>query len=471
MRNPKNSAYGKAPLVLALALALGGCALKSPPSPADLRAQTLPAAAVPESWKAGAPSGTFAAGWLASFQDPQLLALVDEALRNNPDLKVAAARIEQANATVAAVSGGLWPSVAAYGRAGGKVSDGSGLTGAALTVNWELDLWGRVRSEQAAARAQYSATEADYAWARQTIAASVARAWFLASEARQQRQLAEQSVSATEKLLALEETRKRVGNADDSAVSNIREALVARRDAVAQLKLTESQSLRAIELLVGRYPAAEIEAPSRLTELPPDIPAGLPSQLLERRPDVIAAERRVASSFYRTEESKAARLPAIKLTAGANSIDSSLFVLQDRNNPVWSFGAGLLVPIFTGGTLQAQVDVRTAEQKAAVASYASTGQRAFADVENALASNIALTARKSLAERKLRENQRQVQLAQTRLKVGAGDMRAVINEELGLLGAQGELLRLQSEALVQRVNLHLALGGDFASPTTTTSTP
>ena len=109
------------------------------------------------------------------------------------------------------------------------------------------------------------------------------------------------------------------------------------------------------------------------------VPAGLPSQLLERRPDVIAAERRVASSFYRTEESKAARLPAIKLTAGANSIDSSLFVLQDRNNPVWSFGAGLLVPIFTGGTLQAQVDVRTAEQKAAVASYASTGQRAFAD--------------------------------------------------------------------------------------------
>ena len=196
--------------------------------------------------------------------------------------------------------------------------------------------------------------------------------------------------------------------------------------------------------------------------MPEAVPAGLPSQLLERRPDIISAERKVAASFYMVEEAKAARLPAIKLTAGVNSIDSSLFILADRNNPVWSAGAGIVAPLFTGGALQAQVEAKTAEQKAAVAAYTAAGQRAFADVENALAANVALQARAKQLDARVLENRRQVELAGHRLRVGSVDRRALINEELGLIAVQGEQLRVQSDARVQRVNLHLALGGDFA---------
>ena len=184
--------------------------------------------------------------------------------------------------------------------------------------------------------------------------------------------------------------------------------------------------------------------------------------MLERRPDIISAERKVAASFYMVEESKAARLPAIKLTAGVNSIDSSLFILADRNNAVWSAGAGIVAPLFTGGALQAQVEAKTAEQKAAVAAYTAAGQRAFADVENALAANVALQARAKQLDARVLENRRQVELAGHRLRVGSVDRRALINEELGLIAVQGEQLRVQSDARVQRVNLHLALGGDFA---------
>lgn len=428
----------------------------------DLRAQTLPNAPLPESWKAGAPSGQFADGWLARFNDPQLLALVNEAMANNPDLKVAAARIEQASAIVTAAGGSLWPNVVAYGRTGGKLSDGSGLTGGGLSVNWEVDLWGRVRSQRAAATAQYDSTVADLAWARQSLAAGVARAWYLAIEAQQQRKLAEQSVVATQNLIKLEETRKRVGNTDGTAVSTAREALAARQDSVEQLKLAETQAQRALELLLGRYPAAELAVAGSLPAMPEAVPAGLPSQLLERRPDIISAERKVAASFYMVEEAKAARLPAIKLTAGVNSIDSSLFILADRNNPVWSAGAGIVAPLFTGGALQAQVEAKTAEQKAAVAAYTAAGQRAFADVENALAANVALQARAKQLDARVLENRRQVELAGHRLRVGSVDRRALINEELGLIAVQGEQLRVQSDARVQRVNLHLALGGDFA---------
>ncbi|QSI78075.1 MULTISPECIES: efflux transporter outer membrane subunit [Niveibacterium] len=452
----------RAAFAVALALVAGGCALQSPPKGADLRAQTLPNAPLPESWKAGAPSGQFEDGWLARFNDPQLIALVNEAIANNPDLKVAAARIEQASAIVTASGGSLWPSVMAYGRTGGKMSDGSGLTGGGLSVNWELDLWGRVRSQRAAATAQYDSTVADLAWARQSLAAGVARAWYLAIEAQQQRKLAEQSIAATQSLIKLEETRQRVGNTDGTAVSTAREALAARQDSLEQLKLAETQTQRALELLLGRYPAAELAVAGNMPAMPEAVPAGLPSQLLERRPDIISAERKVAASFYMVEEAKAARLPAIKLTAGVNSIDSSLFVLADRNNPVWSMGAGIVAPLFTGGALQAQVEAKTAEQKAAVAAYTAAGQRAFADVENALAANVTLQTRAKQLDARVLENRRQVELANHRLRVGSIDRRALINEELGLIAVQGEQLRVQSDARVQRVNLHLALGGDFA---------
>ena len=114
------------------------------------------------------------------------------------------------------------------------------------------------------------------------------------------------------------------------------------------------------------------------------MPAGLPSELLERRPDVVAAERRVAAAFNRVGEAKAARLPAISLTAGVSSISSDLFVLKEHDNPVWSLGASLLAPIYQGGALKTQVEIRTAEQKQAVAAYAVVGLRAFGEVENAL---------------------------------------------------------------------------------------
>src|SRR5204863_648509 len=131
-----------------------------------------------------------------------------------------------------------------------------------------------------------------------------------------------------------------------------------------------AQALRSLELLLGRYPAAEIAVAQRLAPMPAAVSVGMPAELLERRPDVIAAERRVAAAFSRVGEAKAARLPRIALTAGGSNISSDVFVLKDRSNPAFSFGANLVAPIYQGGVLQAQVEIRTAEQKEAVADYA-----------------------------------------------------------------------------------------------------
>jgi len=219
--------------------------------------------------------------------------------------------------------------------------------------------------------------------------------------------------------------------------------------------------VRALEALAGRYPAAALAVPAQLAALPGPVPVGMPSELLERRPDVIAAERRVAAAFYRVEEAKAARLPRISLTAAVTSISSELFVLKERDNPIWSAGASLTAPLFTGGALQGQVEVRTAEQKQALAEYGRVGARAFGEVENALSSAFVLDDREAILTQAVADNARALELANVRFRVGVGDLRAVQQQSLALHAARTALLRVQVERLVQRVNLHLALGGSF----------
>ena len=440
-----------------------GCALNAPPKQEDVRGQSLPNLAVPPQWaeQGGAP-GAVVKGWLANFKDPRLEALVRDALMYNPDLQTAAARMEQAASYVKLAGATLYPQVNLLARGGGALSgDSSGLEGVGVFASWELDLWGRVRAGRATAQAQYQSAELDAEYAAQSIAAMVAKSWFLATEARLQKANAEETVRSAERLLGLAQDRLRIGKGDEYDVTIAKANLQTYRDVVQQLDLAYRQSLRALETLVGRYPAAAIEVPPQLAARPAPVPVGMPSELLERRLDVVAAERRVASAFYRTEEAKAARLPQISLTAAVTSISSELFVLKDRDNPVWSAGASLLAPIYLGGALQSQVEIRTAEQKLAVAEYGRIGARAFSEVEGALSSGFALDRRATILTQAVSENERALELANVRYRVGSGDLRAVQQQQVALYGARTSLLRVQSELLVQRVNLHLALGGEF----------
>jgi outer membrane protein, multidrug efflux system len=453
-------------LATAAAATVAACALKSPPPSADIAAQAMPNLSAPARWSAaGGTVAPVADLWLAAFNDPQLDTLVQEALVFNPDLQVAAARVEQAAGYVKLSGATLYPQVnlLATGSAG---QDSSGVQGYGVFLNWELDLWGRIRAGRAASQDQLVSAELDAEFARQSIAALVAKSWFLAVEARLQKAIAVEMVAATEKQLGLAQDRLRVGVGDDYDVTLARANLATYRDSVKALDLAYQQALRALEALAGRYPAATLGIPAQLAPMPGPVPVGMPSELLERRPDVVAAERRVAAAFYRVEEAKAARLPRITLTASLNTISSEVFVLQDRNNPVWSAGAGLVAPLFLGGQLQSQVEIRTAEQKQAVAEFGRIGARAFGEVENALATGFTLEEREAILKQAVADNTRALELANVRYRVGSGDLRAVQQQSLALYASRTALLRVQSERLVQRVNLHLALGGSFTQTTT-----
>ena len=448
-----------------VATMLAGCALKAPPDAAAVKEQALPTLQTPAQFTApGAGAGSVSDNWVAAFNDDQLAAAVAEAIAHNADLRVGAARVEQAQLHAKLAGAKLYPSVDLLAHGGLKMGDGSGLSGVALTSTWELDLWGRVRYGRAASAAQAASVQADFDYARQSIAALVAKSWFLATEAGLQVEAARETIRASEELVRLAGDRVRIGVGGQEDVFVARASVGTYRDVLRQLELAREQAIRSLELLLGRYPSAAAAPAPQLPGVPLEIPAGLPSELLERRPDVVAAERRVAVAFNRVGEAKAARLPAISLTAGVSTISSDLFVLKDHSNPVWSLGGNLLAPVYRGGALKTQVEIRTAEQKQAIAEYAVVGLRAFGEVEGALAAEIAAREREQILTQTFADSQQALTVVQTQFKVGSTDLRFVEQRQLALVSTRSALIRVQTEQRVQRVNLHLALGGSFELP-------
>ena len=322
---------------------------------------------------------------------------------------------------------------------------------------------GQIRYARNAAKENYSSAKADYEYARQSIAATTARNWFLATETWLQIQLGQEMVAFAEQYLDLAMTRHRVGVGDEQDVVVAQANVALYLDGLRQVQLAHLQTLRGLEQILGRYPSAEVKARLELAKLPGPVPAGVPLEVLERRPDIIAAERRVAAAFNRVGEAKAARLPSLKLTANFGAIGSSVLQLKDDfSNPIAGAGLGMFAPIYQGGALKTQVRIRSIEQKTAVAEYARIALRAITDVENALATANTLKEREVILMAMVDQNRRALELEETSFRVGKVDMRGVRQRQLTLYGAQITLLRVQSEQLIQRVNLHLALGGSFS---------
>ena len=456
-------------LAFAITALLGGCAILSPPDSAQIRADALYGTELSAHWTADTPpSGKVGDNWLATFEDEQLDKLVVEALTRNPDLRAAAAQVEQSAAYADIAQAQLLPSLSLFGTGGVKNSGGdmgSALSGAMLAISWEPDLWGRLRYGRNAANEDYASAKADYEFARQSMAAQVARSWFLATETKLQLAAAQDMVKASGELVRLSEDRQRIGNGSNRDVSLARANLGNLEDGVRQARLAHEQALRSLELLVGRYPSAELEAAPALSKFPDPVPVGMPLNVLERRPDMIAAERRVAAAFDRVGEAKAAKLPQLPLNASIASLSSDVLDLKDDyENPSGGAGAKLLAPLYRGGELDANVEVRNAQQREALARYAGQALKALGDVENALATSKSLADRVGLLAQVLADQETTLKYERELFRIGRQDLRAVQQQQMAVQAARMSLLRVQSEQLIQRVNLHLALGGSFAEP-------
>lgn len=265
---------------------------------------------VADNWSAAESGGIVDDGWLKSFNDPELLELVDEAQQNNFGLKISQAQVEQANALAAQAGAALKPAVGLSGgysdRAGGNLSE---IYGGGMKISWEADVWGRIRSGVAGAEEAAAASRSDYEYARQSLAALTANSWFVAIGSKILTGYSQEIVGLLEKTVEIVEKKETVGQGTMKDVHLAKAELASAQDAARQTLSAEQNAQRSLELLLGRYPSAQIEATDKLDAVPPPVATGIPSQLLERRPDLIAAEQRVAAAFYKEKEAELMHLP------------------------------------------------------------------------------------------------------------------------------------------------------------------
>jgi NodT family efflux transporter outer membrane factor (OMF) lipoprotein len=452
------------PSVIALVIVAACAAPKPAPTTAEIVAEALPSTTnISAGWAAAMSKGVVEDGWLQSFEDPRLEALAAEVLRNSPVLRAAAANVESAAAAARQAGANLAPVVSIGGGAGTsqRGSIDTQTSGVALNVGWELDVWGRLSAAAAAAEASYQAIESDFEYGRQSLIAQTAKAWFLATDARQQKMLAQEAVDIYTQLLEIATVREKVGRASAQDVYLARADQSSAEEKLRFAQGAFEQALRSIELMLGRYPSAELEASEDFVPVPPAIPVGVPSALLERRPDIVAAERRVAAAFQRTESAKAAKLPQIGLSLSGGRSSSELVGLIGADQNFWSAAANFVAPIDIGGGLQAQVEISTAEQEAAVAGYGQAALRAFGEVEQALSNESLMAEREDFLSSVVQDNTRAYEASKTQYDVGKIDMLSLLQMQARVLGSRAALVHIRNARLAQRVDLHLALGGSF----------
>ncbi len=270
---------------VALAALVAGCALKPPPAhEATVRAAVTHDTKVPDEWVAGGIAGPVANGWLAELNDPAAAAIVAEAIANNTDLREAAARVQAAQQAAVVAGSRMLPWVGAV--AGGNVThDDGGHTNesseAYVTVAWEADVWGMLRARRASAEASARAATLDYAWARQSLAATAARLWYLNTEANQLVALGEQAVAVYQQLVDLVQIRTTYGKVSNLDLAFTRAKLESAQSDLQSARAAQGEARRGLEILLGRYPAAEIQDGSRLP--------GVDSAAVRRRPGITAA--------------------------------------------------------------------------------------------------------------------------------------------------------------------------------------
>jgi outer membrane protein, multidrug efflux system len=441
--------------MLGLALLIGACAIAPAPERGQIMEQALPAVVVPGEWSTAAAEGRVPDGWLKSFDDPVLEALVGEALRNNLDLRGAGSRLERARAEAQGAGAGLRPVVDAVGSAGAR-GDGDARfesRGAGLNVSWEVDVWGRIRNQAAAAGEGVRASEADLEFARQSVAAAVAKGWFLATETRAIVALLESELAHREEMRRITEVRRGVGRASMEDVHLVNADIARAGERLAAARNAHQQALRGLEVLLGRYPGAELEAAPEFGPLPAPVPGGVPSDVLARRPDLIAAEARVQAAFRRTEAARLARMPSFTLTGGAG--------IAAPGAGFFNIAANFLAPVMDGGRTEAEIRITTAEQEAALVAFGQTVLRAYQDVENALDAESTLAEREARVTRQLDELREAARLRRVEADAGKADTLSVLQLQAQLDGTEVSLRSLQQARRSERVNLHLALGGGF----------
>ncbi|MEM9572955.1 MAG: efflux transporter outer membrane subunit [Pseudomonadota bacterium] len=404
-------------------------------------------------------------GWIGTFGDPVLSGLVAEAQVRNPSVQILRANVAEARALSRQARSARFPQVTASlaaDRSGTQDSRPVSALSLGLDVAWEADVWGRLSSQQSAAQASLGALEADLTGAQNLLAAQVASAYALAIELAHQEEILAQVVASLEEIQRIVLAREDAGLASRQDVALATADLANAQESLKDIQGARRQALRSLELLIGRFPKAEADVAAEMPTIPNEPATGLPSELLERRPDLIAAERRIAAAADSLDLAKAAKLPSLQLSSSVGGASNALQDVLSPSNLAWRTGSALLAPLFTAGRLQAEQVAAEARLDASVQAYLQTALTAFSEVEGALDQRAIIDARLSDATLAAKSNQEAFDIAVARFDVGETDLLDVLTIQQRLLQSQSGVATLRRTQIDQFIALSLALGGEWS---------
>jgi multidrug efflux system outer membrane protein len=409
--------------------------------------------------------------WWARFGDPTLDALVSEALANNEDLRIAAARVDQFQGAKVTTRAPLFPAIGYTGTTGEEsrselvygpgADQARSFSSAGLTAGWELDVWGRVRNLTAAADADWRASEADRRATVLQLVSAVVSGYITLRSLDDQLETSERTLESRRQALDVFEKRYKGGVISKVELSQARSQYEVAAAAIPALKQRIARQENALSVLVGRNPGAVTRGQPLMDLGTPTVPAGLPSELLTQRPDVVSAEQSLVAANARVSAARALYFPSISLTGllGVASLD--LDELFDDGSDTWNYAGSVTGPVFQGGAVLGTNRQAEAQRRQLLANYEKTVQRAFADVDDALVAT-QTTAERSAAQRRQVEALRDyARLSRKRFEGGYSSYLEVLDAESSLFNAELLYSEGHRERLLAHVDLYKALGGGW----------
>jgi multidrug efflux system outer membrane protein len=435
-----------------------------------------PAVDVPTGWRLSEKEAKDLAqtAWWAQFNDPILNNLITTALRENKDLMIAAARIEEYAGRYGIVRSGLFPQVGAAGQYTReqvtKTGDNRPSTGyqtntetysATLNASWEIDLWGRIRRSNESAQAQLLATQEARRGVILSLVSSVASAYINLRDLDRQLEISTQTAQSRGNSYTLFQERFKGGVISDLELSQNRSQYEEALASIPGLEKAVAQQENGLSVLLGRNPGPVLRGKTIDTLSLPAIVAGMPSDLLQRRPDIRQAEQTLIAANAQIGVAKAAYFPTISLTGAYGYASGDLSNLFKGPSKVWQYSAPITMPIFTAGKIAGSVREAEAIQQQALISYQQTIQNAFREVDDALTDR-AQTAKQLAAQKNQVDSLRQYAgIARMRYDNGYTDFLTVLDAERSLFNAELAYAQTQGSLYLALINLYKAMGGGW----------
>jgi NodT family efflux transporter outer membrane factor (OMF) lipoprotein len=469
---PRYPAIAVAALGIAAALLAGGCAvgpayrLPETPAPAAFKETASEAEKAAAGWTAAAPADTLDRGpWWQLFGDPVLNQMADSVEVSNQNIAIAAANYAQARALVSEQRAALFPSAALNGSAtrsgGGGNTQNASQYRANIGGSWEPDIWGRLRAGTNSARAGLQASAADLAAARLSAQGELATNYFLLRQTDAEKALLDATTEGYERVLQITQNRFDAGVTAKSDLLQAQTQLANARIDQVSLVNQRANLEHAIAVLLGKAASDFALAPAPWNVVVPDVPAGVPSTLLQRRPDIASAERSVAVANEQIGIARAAYFPSLNLTGSYGVGSNATSGLFNASNTLWSLGLSAAQTLFDAGAIKARVAGAEASRDAAIARYRQTVLTAFADVENQLSATRALARQQDL-RRVASEAADQVEAQMlNRYRAGQVGYTDVVTAQTTALNARRALVQSQADRQTTAIALIQSLGGGW----------